>query len=228
MSTYIELCVDLHLEAGMAGNAPSSVIGQVGDNKRVAYWIKRAWQDIQISRNDWLFLRQDFELQLEPNKIEYGKAELIVSNVPNASRFKTFDYLHLTCYQAQSGINSEYEMHYFDYPSFRDYFMRGETISATPNNFSVNDKGNIVLDCYPSQTTIMRGTFYKKPQVLTENLDIPDMPDDYHHLITLTAFIKYGYFESASEVIENARLQERKLGNALINDQTPEIVLGGE
>ena len=53
---YLELCQRLVRETGIADTGPTSVVGQVGDMRRVTDWINDAWLSIQSSRPDWLWM----------------------------------------------------------------------------------------------------------------------------------------------------------------------------
>jgi hypothetical protein len=49
--------------------------------------------------------------------------------------------------------------------------------------------------------------YYRTPQILTDNTDIPLIPESYHDLIWMRAVIKYGYYESAPEMLQRVQAE---------------------
>ena len=60
MSTYLELVQDLHISVGAAGQEPTTVTGLTGEAERLAVWVKRADNLIQMKWANWKFLRSTF------------------------------------------------------------------------------------------------------------------------------------------------------------------------
>ena len=61
---YLELCKRVHQELGagdgsLPGTVPTTVTSQTGDLLRIVGWVQRAWEDIQSTHEDWLFLQRE-------------------------------------------------------------------------------------------------------------------------------------------------------------------------
>jgi hypothetical protein len=52
------------------------------------------------------------------------------------------------------------------------------------------------------------------------------MPVRFHNLIVYEAMKKYGFFESASEILANANYQAGRTMRQLEADQLPDLVIG--
>lgn len=73
---YLELCKRVHQELGagdgsLPGTVPTTVTGQAGDLLRIAGWVQRAWEDIQSTHEDWLFLQREGTLATVVNQQAY-------------------------------------------------------------------------------------------------------------------------------------------------------------
>ena len=60
MSTFLQLVDQLHDDVGAAGVAPTAVTGLTGEAARLASWIQRADEYVQLLYVNWKFLRQTF------------------------------------------------------------------------------------------------------------------------------------------------------------------------
>ncbi len=57
---YLSLCQRLRKEAGVSGDGPATVVGQTSMYDKLVGWIDTAWQEMQTSRPDWLFMNKQF------------------------------------------------------------------------------------------------------------------------------------------------------------------------
>ena len=62
MSSYLELVQQLHRDCGAAGTEPAAVTGLTGEAKRLANWIKRADEYVQLKWVNWKFLRMTYSV----------------------------------------------------------------------------------------------------------------------------------------------------------------------
>jgi hypothetical protein len=224
---YLELCADLHLQAGISGTAPSSVTGQTGENKRIVNWVKRAWTDIQTMRSDWLFLKESFTLDTVSGQSSYNIADLVLGGSLADSRFRLFDKKSFRIYKSSIGEVDEVDLCFSKYEDFRSAFIVGQQVQGRPDYFTVTPSNTLYLDPIPDDVYRITGEFIKTPQVLTGNTDVPELPAHFHDLIIYHALIAYAYFEAASEVVEYAKEQKKLLMNALLREQLPDVSLAG-
>ena len=92
MATYLEICQDVARECGIAGGAdvapkPTSVIGQRGELQRVVFWVRKAYKQIQGTRN-WRWLRKDFEVDTVDGTDTYAFG--VVTDVDDAAFISRF------------------------------------------------------------------------------------------------------------------------------------------
>jgi hypothetical protein len=222
--TFLELCQKLRQEAGISGAGPASVVNQQGEYARIVNWIINAWQEIQLTRKDWYFLRGDFTFDTVALKGAYTPAEAGIS-----TRFKMWDIDSLRLYLKSTGQNDERSLTYLPYEDFRRQFLTGQRLNNRPLYFTFDTDLNLVFGDIPEAVYTVTGEYFKKPQVfastVTENNTVvPDMPEEYHMLIVYEALKKYAMFEAAPEVLQYAMTNASRIYNALQSEQLPKFI----
>ncbi len=63
MSSYLELCQAVARDSGTVSDltAPSTVASQTGRLLRIVNWTAEAYEHIQLERDDWRWLRKEFD-----------------------------------------------------------------------------------------------------------------------------------------------------------------------
>lgn len=57
---YLSICQTVRELAGIPGTGPATTVGQTGELKRVCNWVNQAWNEIQLHREDWEWMRKPF------------------------------------------------------------------------------------------------------------------------------------------------------------------------
>ena len=76
-------------------------------------------------------------------------------------------------------------------------------------------------------TFTVSGEYFKGPQILAADTDVPEMPSDFHDLIVYYAIEKYGYLEAATEVLARAEKYSRTYMRQLENHQLARMRMRG-
>lgn len=218
--TFLELCQNLRREAGISGSGPSNVTGQTGEMDRIVNWIKQAWNEIQMLRKNWMWMRGDFTFNTTDGDDEYTPADVGI-----ASRFGCWAYETLRIYPTSSGPAGEIELPFLDYVSFLKIYHTGSRPEGMPVCYTIGNDLNILLGPVPDRQYTITGEYWKATQSLAANTDTPEMPADYHMLIVFRALEKYGLYESAGEVIARAKQEQRFYKRTLETNQLPKMEL---
>ena len=115
---------------------------------------------------------------------------------------------------------------YYDYSQFRDFYLLGTRrfVTARPLYWTIAPDKSIVLGFTPNDVYFVRGEYYRTPQTLSADTDIPIMPERYHMAIVYKAMIKYGIFEVANEQIAAGRENLSLILNKMEADQLPPMM----
>ena len=234
MSTFLELVQEVAEESGTIpiASLPSTVSGADGRVLRCVNWTNKAYQAIQRSRTDWRWLKADFS-----GKTTAGIRQYISSD----ARFRhwivdedNIPFPSFTCYTDAEGQDQEQPIYYVPWHYFRATYQRGSQAAETgekPLRISIDDADQLVV--YPTPTTAttnILGRFYKKPQTLTLDTDVPEMPESYHPAIKWRALMFLTQFDQGEALSRQYPMFRQEYMNVyedLLHSQTPMIDVGG-
>jgi hypothetical protein len=228
--TFLELCQAYVREADIDRTAlrPVSVVGQIGDLGMAVHWIRQAYIEIQNSKKNWAWMRGYFELATVAGQRRYAPSDCIdLKTSQPISRFKEWWLDDVEnpprCYPQASGKGGEYWLTYAPRNFFVQLYDIGNnaTSQSMPAHISVDFDRSLLVGLTPNAPYVISGEFQRSAQVLTNDGDIPEMPQDYHYLIVYEALRKYGGSDIAPEVMARAETEGQALRSALINDQIP-------
>lgn len=134
------------------------------------------------------------------------------------------------CYLKSAGVGTEiFLAQYFDYSSFRDFYLLGtrKLVTGRPLYITVAPDRSLQLGFCPNDVYVINGEYYRTPQVLAADGDIPIMPDRYHMGIVYKTMEKYGLFEVANEQITAGREGYSKMLNRMSFEQMPMVMQSG-
>lgn len=223
MSTYIQLVQDLHREAGISGNTPTSVVGATGETLRLANWIKAEWNKIQNRHPNWRWMRKSFTLQTVASDDTYSYSDCTDDATSSAiTRFSHFLPDGFKIYLTSSGVGTQGWLTYINWDDFKQIFKIGSQNPSYPTFVAFDPDNNIVLGAKPDGIYTVTGDYQRSPQILSADSDTPEMPSQYHDLIMLGALRRYAAYESAPEVYGEAQAQYSDLMKRLDANQLPE------
>lgn len=218
---FLQICQRMRQEAGISGSGPVTVSNQSGEMKRVVDWCAAAWNDIQLLKENWNWMRGDVQFNTTASKRDYSPADAGI-----AAEFSKWDPVSFRIYRASVGTSNEFDINFMPWESFRHIYMTGFQVEGTPVCFSISPDQKLMLGPKPDDVYTMTGEYWKKPTELAQDSDTPSMPNQYHLLIVWMALEKYGWYESASEVIQRALKEQRFYKSRLGLNQMPMMQLG--
>lgn len=220
---YLELSRRLVIEAGISGVGPASVQNQFGEMARVVNWIKTAYDDLQLVHDDWFFLRGEFSFVTTPDKFRYTAVEAGITHpVMGSTRFLNWDINSLAISNTGEAHDQSL-LSYISYKEYRDHYLQSVMTSSRPLVISISPQLELLLGDKPNREYTITGEYYKKPQELINNLDIPDLPSQYHMAIVYRALMMYARFEAAGEIYQDAEANYKRFLTKIRNNQLPDM-----
>ncbi|RVU32717.1 hypothetical protein [Neptunomonas marina] len=190
----------------MSGTGPASVVGQHGEYKLVVDWIAQAWVEIQASTPDWEFMRKDAALVVDAQKI----------SLPTDCALPIALVLE---HQGQKR-----ELFHLPYGEFRERYRL--TVFGLGLPVVWTNAGHVAhFSAIPDQPYPAELEYYRTPQILTEGVDTPLMPERFHMLIVYKAMEYYALYENAPEVLARARQSYNENISELSRSYRPAISL---
>lgn len=101
------------------------------------------------------------------------------------------------------------------------------TQPGQPTVISSAPDRSLLLGLTPNDIYTVVGEYYRSPQILAVDADIPIIPTEYHMIIVYRTMKKYGMFNVANEQIAEGREEYSRLMSRLQRQYLPSIGLGG-
>ena len=217
MSTYLELVQELVAELGIGGAnqgaaVPATVTGQKGQLWNAVNWVKQANNNINLMWSDWRYLSVEYA---EPLVI--GSAAVPVHTGTEVARKWDRDSFWI-----DRSLTTVGELDFMAWEDFRREVLPGPAASNTkPSSITMKRDGTLQLNVACDVAYALTAEFYKRPALLANDADLPEMPAEFHRLIICEAAIKYGNKEAAAEVISGMEAEYDYLLAKLMTDQLP-------
>jgi len=204
---FLQLCQRLRQEVGGTGSGPSTVLSQSGENRLYVDWINQACKEIQSDRLEWRFMWSQ------------GSVALPVGAQINALPvdLKTLD--------PDSLLLDGGRIDLFDYSVFRNNYRA--SYSGKPTVCTILPNGQLKTNTVPDQAYTLNFDYWTKPVSLSENTDIPSLPEEYHMLIVYKAMQYYAGYENAGEVYQDGRIRYEEMLPDVELTQLPAMTLPG-
>jgi len=227
MSTFLQLVNDSRRECGAAnsGVALATLGGTLShEAARFKQWVVDAWVDIQRVKRTWQFMEREFSFNTTAGVQGYKSSDAAVA----LTSFANWKRNTLRAYLTATGVPDEQLLGFVDYPTFRNLYMFGNmaTTRQRPVVYSIDPDKQIVLGPVPDAVYTIRGWYYKAPQTLAIDADLPLVDEEFHRLIVCKVMEKYGWWESAPEVLRRGELEGGRLMSQLEMDYLPKITFG--
>lgn len=192
MSTFLELVQDLHTEVGAAGVAPTTVLNQTGEAKRLVNWIRRA--DIQVKRlwENWKFMRTT-----------YSQATTATVNTlakPSGLKFWDVNNEDSTFRCLYNGDTDKSLIDVVEYDSVKDEIL--DTDSGPPSRIIIMPDSSLLIEPTPDAAHTIYADYYVTAEStkLAANDDVSVIPEEFHDVILARAMIFYANYENAQEI----------------------------
>lgn len=216
---YLQLAQRLAVEAGSGANI-STVVAASGEAGRMANWISAAWDDLQLERPDWYWMRAEFSFPTVASDYKYSSTDAGI-----ADRFGIWDIDSMRAYQTNK--NDELGLSWMAYDDFRSAYLIGPQTQSRPLIVSVDPAMNLLFGPIPNLVYTITGEYYKAPQTLAVDDDVPELPAQYHMAIVYRALMLYARYEAAAEIYSDAEMNYKRFLRRIELNQLPTVEVAG-
>ena len=218
--TFLELVASLAEKIGV--DAPVSVSGVGGSQRRLVNFISEAWDEIQARRVDWKWMRTAFSFKTTAGINGYtpALAGLTDHAIWHLDTFRI--------YLTSVGIGSQVDLPNWPWQTWRENygFNTLQTLQTRPIVFAERPEDlAIMLGPIPDAVYTVDGEYQRAPTSLVDDDDVPAMPARFHRLIVYSALEAMGEFDAAPEIFNRGQRKYKQLNRDLIRDQTPPLQL---
>lgn len=227
--TFLELVRRVARACGMTnrGDIPTTVSEQVGNLLDAVQWVQDAWRELQVSRNNWLWMRAGFTLSTQPGVDTYAASDAIDDEtgmpIVRHAYWRLGDGMipEIRCYLQSGSLQGQYWLTPLPWEHFQALYRIGSQNPGQPINISIDPRNRLVIGPTPNDVYVIKGDHQRSAQELIEDSDEPEMPADYHMVIFYDAILKYAGSEAAAEVMARAQIEGPPLKGALRMNQLP-------
>lgn len=193
----LELVRRVYLEAGLAGNGPTSTTGQTGEAAQIVGYIDEAWLKVQ-QRAYWRWMWELVSLTLED-----GEQTITSESVP-ADR-----------YVRTSAMIGQGSLAYTDWDVWRAMHP-SITSAGIPSEWTVRPDNVLQFDCIASGDQAIQVERYRNPSVMTADDDEPvGLKGEHHMAIVWEAVLLYAGFDEASNLYAHAKAMRKRAYQAM-------------
>jgi hypothetical protein len=219
-----------------------TVVGASGSVGRIVNWVNDAWTDIQMDHDDWDWMRSS-------NILGAGVAFQTVAAAPPGlgqasyplgvgagtvgvavENFGKWDRETFRNYSTAVGFRNEMFMEEIPYDSWRNSYMLGamRAVQTRPVAIAVGPDQSLCLGPPPNDQYTITADYFVAPSSMTVDADIPvGLPTRFHMLICYRTMMKYGGYESASEVYQRGKEENDGMYAQLQALRAPRMGWGG-
>jgi len=226
MSTFLELVNAVERESGTVSKSQrlATVAGAPGRQEKIVEWTSTAWVQIQRARPDWAFMRAEASHELTVGQARYAAADLGVTDFAGWRR-EADGATPFSIYDPAYGRADENRLHTVPFAHWRDTYDIGVHDALRPSAVAVDDQRRLCLGPTPDKAYILRFGYRRSIQRLTDDDDVPVMPDDHHEAIVWLAITLLAEHDEAGFQAGAAMIRYRDAYSAMVRDLTPEIEL---
>jgi len=235
--TFIQVCKKVCLECGVPQGeaAISAVTGNTPGLARIVSWVSQGYEELQNKKlGQWRWMRVTASANTVASTGEYAYTSftdaLTSAAITRLHSWRANDINDPPkIYLSSGGIGGQSWLSYLPWDMFKSIYRIGTQNTATgqPATISVNPQNKIALGNIPNAVYVVTLDYHRSAQVLAANDDIPELPVEFHYLLVYLAMQKYGYYESAQEIISRAKQGILEMRGQLEGNQLPTISKAG-
>lgn len=224
MSTFLELVNDTERESGVVHKTSrlSTVVDAQGEQEKIVGHVREAWRLIQVERTDWAWMRRTATRDLIINTLAYGAADFAVP-IADFARWERGGGRRtrspFSIYDAALGQSDETELFWLPHDDWARSYDFGSHDANRPLYFTVSPDRKLCIGPRPDKAYKLRCAYWCKPQVLTDDDDVPICPDEHHQAIVWRALMLFAGHDEAAFSLADAQTKYASRFRALVNDR---------
>lgn len=224
MSTFLQLVQAVERDVKTFPSVLSTVTGATGRDLIAVNKVIEAWNELQVMSTEWRWMRADIG------------AQVTVADQPNydpvtdwsLTRFSRWVTLprNTSIYLQSDGVAYERLLTEIPWETYRRKWVLGTQTSLAPIDYAISPADDFWLGPIPDGVYVVNGEYWKTPQTLSADADLPELPARYHDVIRHLAVMKFSARDSHQNVYGNALAAYNSLMGRLRHEQMPRVQAG--
>jgi hypothetical protein len=194
MANYKDLVLLTRLLCGMQGTGPSSVLSVQGTEEVLVRMVRDAYVDIQNQREEWNFLLVDKSFSLQTGQDTYTLTNIFGTPTPTLKKYKK-DSFKIT----DSKITY---LKYVDRDVLEARYLN-DVQQKLPTQYAINPSNNaLIFKPIPNGLYTVNFRYYRSPEILSTDTQIPILPLSFHNMIAYAAAAKMAVYLGSPELYQ--------------------------
>lgn len=215
MATFKELVLATRLLCGMQGTGPSSVVGAIGIEEVLVTFVKDAYIDIQNSREEYGFLQVDKSLTLQGGVDTYTLFDIFGVSAPPFKKYKKNSF-------RITDSNGKHTYLLYRERDVLEARYLNDTEQKLPTQYAINPKDNsLIFKPIPDGLYTVDFRYYRSPEVLSTDQQVPLLPLSFHNMITYLAASKMGVYLGSPELYQRYSAEADRMLGELMRMEIP-------
>ena len=204
--TFLEMVRTVRLLSGMQGTGPASTVDATGVEEVIVRMVRDAYVDIQNIREEWDWLNKKGSFVTQIGQSDYTLLDIFMSANP---LFKKYD---LSSFRIINSDGQKRVLTNVDREALQLRYMN-DTSTKLPALFAVEESDrSLILKPIADAVYTVDFRYWRSPEILTTDTQIPLLPVSYHLLIVYKGLEKLAVYLSAPELFtqystETVRMQ---------------------
>jgi len=222
---FLEICRRVLQDSGtgysedIPDTADTVAIDVDGHPGRVVRFVQQAWRELQIGRDDWLWMDREFTFQTVAGTHTYAHGDMLeadgtTKSFPNGLR--TW-YTNRTWYIGTGGAR----IVHMAYQTWRERQRTGTPPSGEPNGYTIDPSRRLRLYPNPDAQYLIEGSYQSGVQELVNAGDVPDLPEEFHETVVWRAVMMVHGYDTAVDSSQFAVQQFKLFYSPLLRSQAP-------
>lgn len=226
------------VECGVSGGPLTTAVAAslTGSIARVAGWVDAAWNEVQTEHDDWVWMRSSNLLGAGASFVTVaGQASYPLGTTAGTvgiavDNFGKWDRDTFRCYTTTVGTNDEQFLDNIPFDVWRDAYMLGamRSVQTRPVAVAVGPDQSVNVGPPSNGLYTVTADYFVAPSAMTADTNTPTgLPLRFHMLIVYKAMKKYGFYESAPEVLSRGTAEYNLMFNQLEGARLPQMSFAG-
>lgn len=212
---YLEIVKAARLLCGMQGIGPTSLANAQGVEQVLVRHVRDAYIDIQNTREEWDWLQRESTFSTTASKDTYTLSDIFAASSDTFKKFKNDSFI----------IESDKKkyLRFNDIDNLESKYLNS-TDEAEPTEFTINPPDHsVVLKKTPDASYMISFKYWRSPEELTEDSQVPTLPQQFHNLIVYKATERMAVYLGAPDLYTRYSVEGNKLMGQLMRMEVPKM-----
>jgi len=210
MATFLSICQKVDTLLGSQG-AFTSVTTTNGFQLMIVEYVKNAWNNIQSTRKDWNFYRKTQSFSTVASQMNYTVNDVFSTSVDPVENWVVDRFI------------KDSDLSTLEYVPYDRWIIEDHTTAREPKHFTVHPSSSTGYLSFDNPDDVYTYTlhYFRKPQELSGNTDVPICPTEHHDLIVWQALSDLAQHFGNTDMYSMAAVRANQLYSNLLRSQCP-------